>query len=321
MIGRLGEWESGGAGTQARGGGFRGEKEKEGEAMDIGLRDRFAALWGKYFDGAELPLGFYYTDDEACGEHLSPAAGHACLIGQLAAVRKGKTLCVSRDSIGCFGGKRYLGFSGEVMPNFEYFLSCGIPGKLEGERYKKSPEVVKAAMEKQGAFEAPAKYAVFKRWDKLEVKDEVEIVIFLAVPDVLSGLFTLSNFDETYPFSVIAPFGAGCGTITQYPYQEKGSEHPRSVIGMFDVSARPFVPGGTLSFATPMEKFARMVGEMEESFLITGSWAKVQRRVPGRGCPSTAFHKSEWTYEMLYFHRGFAPMALQDAPFRRVFTL
>jgi len=29
------------------------------------------------------------------------------------------------------------------MPHFEYFLSCGIPGKLEGERYKKSPELVK----------------------------------------------------------------------------------------------------------------------------------------------------------------------------------
>lgn len=30
------------------------------------------------------------------------------------------------------------------MPNFEYFLSCGIPGKLEGERYKKTPELVRS---------------------------------------------------------------------------------------------------------------------------------------------------------------------------------
>ena len=78
---------------------------------------------------------------------------------------------------------------------------------------------------------------------------------------------------------MIAPFGAGCGTIAQYPYLEKDSDRPRSVIGMFDVSARPFVPRSVLSFATPASKFARMVDNMEESFLITGSWAKVQRHI------------------------------------------
>ena len=48
---------------------------------------------------------------------------------------------------------------------------------------------------------------------------------------------------------------------------------------MFDVSARPFVPGGVISFATPMAKFARMIENMDESFLITGSWAKVRHRI------------------------------------------
>ncbi len=247
--------------------------------MDTRFRDGFVALWTKYFGEAELPLGFYYTNDEACREHLSPAAGHACLIGQLGAVRKGKPLCVSRDSIGCWGGMRYLGFRKEVTPDFEYFLSCGIPGKLEGERYKKSPEVVRQAMANQGSFEAPAKYGVFKRWDQLEESDPVEVVIFFAVPDVLSGLFTLANFDETDPHSVMAPFGAGCGTITLYPWLEKDRDRPRSVIGMFDISARPCVPGCTISFATPMTKFARMVENMEQSFLTTASWAKVQRRI------------------------------------------
>lgn len=48
---------------------------------------------------------------------------------------------------------------------------------------------------------------------------------------------------------------------------------------MFDVSARPFVPGSTLSFAVPMKKFAVMINDMEESFLITKSWEAVQRRM------------------------------------------
>jgi hypothetical protein len=48
---------------------------------------------------------------------------------------------------------------------------------------------------------------------------------------------------------------------------------------MFDVSARPFVPGATLSFAVPMNKFAAMIDNMDESFLITKSWAAVRRRI------------------------------------------
>jgi hypothetical protein len=48
---------------------------------------------------------------------------------------------------------------------------------------------------------------------------------------------------------------------------------------MFDVSARPYVPRNTLSFAVPMNKFIQMVQDMEESFLTTASWARVQGRM------------------------------------------
>jgi hypothetical protein len=48
---------------------------------------------------------------------------------------------------------------------------------------------------------------------------------------------------------------------------------------MFDVSARPFVSGEVLSFSAPMNKFATMIGNMEESFLITSSWSKVRKRI------------------------------------------
>jgi hypothetical protein len=45
------------------------------------------------------------------------------------------------------------------------------------------------------------------------------------------------------------------------------------------VSARPYVPEETLTFAVPMNKFTRMVHNMEESFLITRSWEKVKKRM------------------------------------------
>ena len=247
--------------------------------MDIAFRDRFLELWEKHFDDTELPISFYYTDEPAPLDPLPPAKGHACIMAQLARVRKGQDLCFNIDSIGCFGGKKYLGFTHGTMPGFEYFLSYGIPGEMEGERYKKTPEMVQEIMKNQPQCEAPARHIVFKRWDQLAEADQPEVVIFLATPDVLSGLFTLSGFDETDSNAVIAPFGAGCATIVQRPYVERERERPRSVLGMLDVSARPYVPPDALSFATPMAKFRSMVDNMDESFLITKSWAKVRRRI------------------------------------------
>jgi hypothetical protein len=51
---------------------------------------------------------------------------------------------------------------------------------------------------------------------------------------------------------------------------------------MFDVSARPCVDGETLTLAVPWAKFAGMVGNMDESFLITGAWDRVRKRIKGR---------------------------------------
>jgi len=247
--------------------------------MDMALKDRFLSLWSRHFDSAQLPICLFYSDDNSHELLLRPLKGRMCLIGQLASVFRGEDLAFVGETIGCPGGKRYLGFSQELMPNFEHFLSCGIPGRLEGERYKKTPELVRVSMKDAPTMSAPAKYAVFKRWDKLAIKDTPEVVIFFSPPDVLSGLFTLSGFDERDRNSVIAPFGAGCATIAQYPWLEGNSSEPRAVLGMFDVSARPSVPEHVLSFAVPMTKFERMTDNMDESFLITDSWAKVKKRI------------------------------------------
>jgi len=248
--------------------------------MNKAFKDKFLTLWKKYFNDAPLPITFYYTDEEGRAEAVKAGAGPSCIIGGLVQVQRGTSMAYDVNAVGCPGGKRYLGFAEQLMPNFEYFLSCGIPDKMEGERYKKTPEMVKEYMKKHApATKAPAKYIVCKRWDMLEAKDNPEVVVFYARPDVLAGLFTLSSFDEAEQNMVIAPFGSGCASIVQYPYLETKSEKPRAVIGMFDVSARPFVPADVLTFAAPMSKFKRMVGNMEESFLITPSWAKVQKRI------------------------------------------
>ena len=111
--------------------------------MDMELKERFIRQWKKYFNNAELPIIFYYTDEKGHAELEAPGSLSRCVINTLSKVRKGTSLCFNSDSIGCPGGKKYLGFSDKLMPNFEFFLSCGIQGELEGERYKKSPEIVK----------------------------------------------------------------------------------------------------------------------------------------------------------------------------------
>lgn len=105
------------------------------------------------------------------------------------------------------------------------------------------------------------------------------MVIFFAAPDVLSGLFTLAGFEEANLEAVITPFSSGCGSIVYYPYQELKADRPRAVLGLFDISARPCVPENVLTFAVPWPQFVRMVDQMDESFLITGSWRKVQARM------------------------------------------
>lgn len=246
--------------------------------MNKKLKEKFLKLWSKYFPDAELPIIFFYTDNEEKTKDCSPTPENRCVIANLVKVRQGIPLRLEATSVECSGGKRYLGFSQELHPNFEYFLSYGIKGKLEGERYKKSPALVRKMMKKGRMFRAPEKYIVFKRFDLLERSENPGAVIFFAPPDVLSGLFTLASYDQAES-GVITPFGAACGSIVLYPYLENKSKKPRCILGMFDPSARPYVPASVLTFAVPLKRFMRMVRNMDESFLITPTWDKIRQRI------------------------------------------
>jgi len=247
--------------------------------MDQEIKGKFIKLWGKYFGQADLPITFYYTNDEGCAPKANAPVGHRCIFGPLSKVRKGESLCFDSEAAGCGGAKRYFGFSDEIGPDFTFFLSYGIPGKVEGERYKRTPELVEKFLKHSTLFEAPGKYIVFKRWDAINEFDEPEGVICFARPDVLAGLFTLANFDCEEPNGVFAPFAAGCGTIVQYPYLEKCADRQRGVLGLFDISCRPLNDKNELTISFPITRFLQLVEYMEESFLITPSWEKVRKRI------------------------------------------
>jgi hypothetical protein len=247
--------------------------------MESAFSKLFIPLWNKYFVGADLPICYYYAD-QVRNEDLKEAVNQdRCLIGNLRRVQDGYSFVYDVHTPGCSGGKRYSGFSNKLRPKFEYFLSCGIPGELEGERYKKSPQLVEEYLKNHPPFEAPGKYLVFKRLDKFTAEEKPLAAIFFATPDVLSGLFTLANYDRADPYGAISPMGSGCAAIINYPYQEAQSENPRCILGMFDVSARPYVPEGKLTFTMPMQRLEQMAHNMEESFLITKSWDLVKKRL------------------------------------------
>lgn len=251
--------------------------------MDWKTRDQFVSLWTMYFGDAELPIAIFFSDEGSPGTEVVPGSG-PCIVSMLPYVRKGHDLSFSAESRICGGAKRYLGFSdGSGIRDFEYFLSYGIPGRLEGERYKKSPELVRESAEFSPPLRAPKRYIVFKRWDRLTEDDEPEIVAFFAGLDTIAGLFTLANFDEADPNAVMCPFGSGCSSFVYYPYRELRSDRPRCVLGMFDISARPYIGESSLSFSVPYPKFLRMVDNMSESFLRTESWKALrQSRSTGR---------------------------------------
>lgn len=250
--------------------------------MDLEFKDHFIKLWEKYFFNADLPVIFYYTD-EITEEDLKESRNESrCLIGNLIRVRRGHTFIYTNNSPGCLGGKRYTGFSRKLRKDFEYFLSCGIEGHLQGERYKKSPGLVEAMLKAEPPFSAPGQYLVFKRWDKLSGYDEPSAVIFFAAPGVLSGLFTLANFDLADSDGVIAPMASGCSSIIHQSLKELKSDNPKCILGMFDISARPYVPAETLTITIPMNRFVNMVNNMDESFLCNEPWKLAMERLDSK---------------------------------------
>jgi hypothetical protein len=116
--------------------------------MNITLKNEFLQKWERYFGKAELPFVWFYSPDPGTATVVKEGKGWSCIICELAKVRNGETLAYNEAGLRCGGSRRYLGYAKGMRPNFEYFLSCGIPGEMEGERYIRTPEMVREVMRK-----------------------------------------------------------------------------------------------------------------------------------------------------------------------------
>lgn len=97
-------------------------------------------------------------------------------------VREGGTISLNAENIGCGGGKFYTGFT-EMPERVPTFVSLK-------ERYKQTPEMVVEFIRQIGVPKAEKKYLHFARIDKISSLEQVEGVMFIANPDMLSGLTT-----------------------------------------------------------------------------------------------------------------------------------
>ncbi len=251
------------------------------------------------------PVAIYLTNEKPENTLQFKKGRVGCVMSLFANAARGKTAAVDADTYGCSGagyglgfGDKYLEFPGGIEC-FYNFLSSGnmhsekgkviannMEGKAskefveyfrEGERFVKTPELVKQWHDEMPRLKINSKYVLFKSLSEVQCEIEIpEIVILLANPDQLSALVILANYDREGRENVIIPWAAGCQLIGLLPLIEAKSEKPRAIVGLTDISAREEVRkllgSEYLSFAIPWKMFLEMESNVEGSFLERPSW-------------------------------------------------
>ena len=256
----------------------------------------------KFMDALGLtdePMGVHYTDTEpkAC---LSPhsqepvtrereIAGEVdwgsvrehfdCVLGLVwRARKKNVAACFDRERFGCLGGAFYLGFMKPYLTMHPAFISTGIPGILEGERYAQSPEAAGAFFDAMNPAPAPKPLLVVKPVSHF-VDETPPVVVFFARPEVMSGLVFLTAFLTDDIESVRTPFGPGCSGLVTWPMKYLSRGERRGVLGGFDPSCRKFLKTDEMTFAVPYDLFREMIERWDESFLTTDTWKTVKKKI------------------------------------------
>ena len=190
----------------------------------------------------------------------------------LKTAREGGIISLNAETIGCGGGKFYTGFT-EMPEHVPTFVSLK-------ERYKQTPQMVIDFIQQIGVLKAEKKYLHFARIDRIESLKEVEGVVFIANPDMLSGLTTWAYYDNNAEDGVVSMFGSGCSCIVTQATIENRKGGKRTFIGFFDPSVRPYFEPDKLSYTIPMSRFREMCGTMRQSCLFdTHAWGKIRERM------------------------------------------
>ena len=239
---------------------------------------------------ASSPVAVILTDEkpEAALEFKEGAWG--CTAANMLAVSKGKTAVFDRRCSGCPGGATGLGFGNAFEQRgfaIDKLLSTGDPEAAknyragsamgEGERFYKTPELVRQRISRLPFSEVPTEYVVMKPLESLAEAETPELIVFLVNPDQLSALIVMTDYSRGSGEPAIAPFGGACWAVL-FGYEEAKRDVPRGVVGFFDIAQRHRVPRDILSFTVPWKLFLDMEADVEGSFLEGGDWQKLRER-------------------------------------------
>lgn len=219
-------------------------------------------------ESAELPIVFWYSDTlENQTEKIN-----GCFFKSMKKVREGATVSLNAEVVGCGGGKFYTGFT-EMPEHVPTFVS-------QKEKYKETPEMVREFVDQLGVPRTEKQYLHFARIDKVEQLEQMEGILFLATPDMLSGLTTWAYFDNNAEDAVVSSFASGCSAVVTQTVLENRKGGRRTFIGFFDPSVRPYFEPDILSYTIPMCRFKEMYQTMRSSCLFdTHAWGKIRERM------------------------------------------
>ncbi len=252
------------------------------------------------------PVALIWSNEKPADAMQFSEGKWGCVMWLAVHAAKGKAAVADKNTFGCFGGGVGLGFGNQYKnfpggeEGFCHFLSVGNADRkdgmeiaekiksymtkesydnfLHGERYVKSPALVKKFVDNLPLTEIPQRYVVFKPLDIVDSeKEKPQTIIFFVNPDQLSALTVLANYGRGDNENVTIPYAAGCQTIGIYPYREAKSKNPRAVVGLTDLSARVYVrkqlgDSNLLTFAAPLALFEEMEQNVPGSFLERHTW-------------------------------------------------
>jgi uncharacterized protein (DUF169 family) len=251
------------------------------------------------------PVAIVLTDTKPEGVKQFKEGKWGCVMFLVAAAARGETAVMDKKTFGCQGGGTGMGFGNQYV-NFAggeecfcYFLSIGneaweqgrqaaekvkpflrteaFDNFLHGERYVKSPELVKDFIRCLPMTDIPFEYIVLKPLREVSPAGEKpEVIVFLGDMDQISALTILANYAREGTENVIFPQAAGCQSIGIYAFREARSDKPRAVLGLNDISARVAVKQllkeDLMSFAVPLSIFQEMEANVPGSFLERPTW-------------------------------------------------
>ena len=252
------------------------------------------------------PVALLWSNEKPQGAMQFQEGKWGCVMWLAAHAAKGKTAVADIKTFGCFGGGVGLGFGNQYKnfpgseDGFCHFLSDGNAKKeggdelaekikpfmraeaydnfLHGERYVKTPALVKKFLESLPLTEIPKQYVVFQPLDEIDpASEKPQTIIFFVNPDQLSAMVVLANYGRGDNENVIIPYAAGCQNIGIYPYQEAKSAKPRAVVGLTDLSARVYIrkqlsDPHLMTFSMPFAFFEEMEQNVPGSFLERHTW-------------------------------------------------